>query len=283
MQIVCKNLTFAYGKRGVTAVKNLSLTIDEGEFFGIIGETGSGKSTFIQHLNGLVKPTTCDELTVGEFNLLDKKCDYKKLRSKIGMVFQYPEYQLFAETVFEDVAFGLKNFASLTKEETEKMGKEAIEVVGLDYEKIKNKSPFDLSGGQKRRVAIAGVLVTKPEVLILDEPASGLDPEGKEQLLSLLHSLHKSFVKTIIMVSHDMNTVVEHCTKVALFNKGEIYCSGRPSEVFFKLEGLEEIGLEQPLTGYLKKELELKGVNIESDLTVDDFVYNLVKKLKQGS
>jgi len=284
MQIVCKNLTFTYGKDKriqVDAVKNLSLTIEEGEFFGIIGETGSGKSTFIQQLNGLIKPTTSDELKVGEFDLLDKKCDYKKLRSKVGMVFQYPEYQLFAESVFEDVAFGLKNFEKLNEKEIEEMVRSAIEIVGLDYEKIKDKSPFDLSGGQKRRVAIAGVLVTKPEVLILDEPASGLDPEGKEQLLELLHKIHNSFVKTIIMVSHDMNMVVEHCTKIALFNKGEIYSTGKPFVVFEKLDNLEKVGLEQPLTGYLKKELEKKKVSVDTDLTVDDFVEKIVEKIKK--
>ena len=283
MQIVCKNLTFNYGKdkkQRVEALKNISLVIEEGEFFGIIGETGSGKSTFIQHLNGLIKPTTCDELKIGDFDLLDKKCDFKKLRSKVGMVFQYPEYQLFAETVFDDVAFGLKNFDNLTEEETKNAVKFAIERVGLDYEKVKDKSPFDLSGGQKRRVAIAGVIVTKPEILVLDEPASGLDPEGKEELLKLLKDLHSSFVKTIVIVSHDMNMVAEHCSKMAVFNRGEIYSNGSPKEVFERLEFLEEVGLEQPLTGYLTKELAKNKVIINTDYTVDDFIDKIVEKLK---
>ena len=186
MQVEAKNLTYVYSEKSkslaVKALDDITLTIDEGDFFGIIGQTGSGKTTFVQHLNGLIKmEKNKGELRVGEYDLSDKKCDYKGLRARVGMVFQYPEYQLFAETVKEDVAFGLKNFKNdMSEEQKEESIKEAIELVGLDYEKVKDKSPFELSGGQKRRVAIAGVIVTKPEVLVLDEPAAGLDPLGKK-------------------------------------------------------------------------------------------------------
>ena len=192
MQIIAKNLSFTYGKQtkavSVKALNNVNLTIEEGDFFGIIGHTGSGKSTFVQHLNGLIRVNGKEgELRVGEFDLADKKCDLKTLRSKVGMVFQYPEYQLFAETVFEDVAFGLKSFnKDISQSEIELRVAEAITTVGLNYQRIKDKSPFELSGGQKRRVAIAGVIVSRPEVLVLDEPAAGLDPVGKREFLNLL-------------------------------------------------------------------------------------------------
>ncbi len=276
MQIIAKDLTFTYSPKSkslsVRALDNISLTINEGEFFGIIGKTGSGKTTFIQHLNGLIKTQkNSGSLTVGEFDLASKKCNYKSLRSKLGMVFQYPEYQLFAETVFDDVAFGLKNFRKdLSDSEKEALVKEAITLVGLDYEEVKNKSPFELSGGQKRRVAIAGVIVTKPEILILDEPVAGLDPQGKSEFLNLLHDLHKSFVKTLVIVTHDMNVVSEHCEKTAIFNGGKLVKTGTPKEIFSEKEALA--GLELPVTAYLQEQLNFIGLNLDCDLTVDDFV-----------
>ncbi|MBP5466384.1 MAG: ATP-binding cassette domain-containing protein, partial [Clostridia bacterium] len=202
MQVKTENLTYTYDKSSktlaVAALKGVTLTVNEGEFFGIVGHTGSGKSTFIQHINGLIKlQKDSGKLSVGEFDLADKKCDYKTLRSKVGMVFQYPEYQLFAETVKDDVAFGIKNFyPSATEKEVEDMVKTAIELVGLTYNVVKDKSPFELSGGQKRRVAIAGVIASKPEVLVLDEPCAGLDPKGKTEFLKLINDLHKTVVKT---------------------------------------------------------------------------------------
>ncbi len=274
MQIKVENLSYAYGskKTKVSALENVSLTIEEGGFFGIIGQTGSGKSTFVQHLNGLIKVQR-GNITVGEYDLTDKKCNFKELRSKVGMVFQYPEYQLFAETVFEDVAFGLKNFfPNLTKEEVEERVKSAIDLVGLDYEKVKEKSPFDLSGGQKRRVAIAGVIVSRPEVLVLDEPVAGLDPKGKREFISLLKDLHKSFVKTIIIVSHDMNLVSENCNFVAVFKKGQIIKTGTPKAIFSDKEMLASCGLELCSTAFLTEELKKVGIKIDSDLTVDDFI-----------
>lgn len=287
MQIVTKDLTFTYSEKSKTlsvkALDGITLTINEGEFFGIVGHTGSGKSTFVQHLNGLIKVGKDNgKLTVGEFDLSDaKKCDYVKLRSKVGMVFQYPEYQLFAETVFEDVAFGLKNFfPNLSQEEVQERVQDALTLVGLDYQKIKDKSPFELSGGQKRRVAIAGVIVTRPEVLVLDEPAAGLDPVGKREFIRLLHTLHSSFVKTIIIVSHDMNLVSENCTRAVVFEKGKIVLDGAPKDIFSDAKKVQELGLDLPVTAYLTNVLKDKGINVTSDLTIDGFIDALLLALK---
>ena len=286
MQIVAENISHVYSPKSdfaVAALKDVSLTIDEGEFFGIIGHTGSGKSTFIQHLNGLLKADKGSRrLTGGEFDLLDKKCDFKKLRSKVGMVFQYPEYQLFADTVAADVAFGLRNFESLSEEETALRVKEALETVGLDYDEVKDKSPFDLSGGQKRRVAIAGVLVTKPEILVLDEPVAGLDPKGKKEFFKLLHALHGGFVKTVIIVSHDMDNVAEHCTRAAVFDQGKIFRVATPKELFSEdAEALAAMGLDVPVTGYLAARLKEAGVVIDTDFTVRDFVKKTLDKWRE--
>lgn len=286
MQIISKNLSYSYSEKSKTlcvkAIENINLTINEGEFFGIVGHTGSGKSTFIQHLNGLIKISKGNgELTVGEYNLSDKKCDFISLRSKVGMVFQYPEYQLFAETVYEDVAFGLRNFfPQMTEEDVAKRIEEALTLVGIDYQSYKDKSPFELSGGQKRRVAIAGVLVTHPEVLVLDEPAAGLDPVGKRQFVKLLKTIHKTFVKTIIIVSHDMNLVAENCTSAAVFYKGKIVKQGTPKEIFADQNQVMEFGLELPVTAKLQRALKQKNVNVDSDLTVEGFINDYLEKIK---
>ena len=283
MRVESKDLTFIYGEGSknlsVTALDKVSLTVEEGEFFGIIGQTGSGKTTFVQHLNGLIKVgKDKGSVIVGEYNLSDKKCDFKSLRAKVGMVFQYPEYQLFAETVKDDVAFGLKNFApNMPEEEREKLVREAVETVGLNYDRIKEKSPFELSGGQKRRVAIAGVIVTKPEVLVLDEPAAGLDPVGKREFIELLHKLHGAFVKTIILVSHDMNLVSENCTRAAIFSHGKIHSVGTPKEIFSRYDELVELGLDLPVTASLTRALKENGIEIDSDLTVDGFIESAAK------
>ena len=288
MQIVTKDLSYVYSENSKAlanyALSGVSLTVDEGEFFGIIGQTGSGKSTFVQHLNGLIKvQKDRGSVKVGEFDLTDKKCDFKALRAKVGMVFQYPEYQLFAETVFDDVAFGLKNFQKdLPLAEVVARVKESLELVGLNFEWVKDKSPFELSGGQKRRVAIAGVIVTRPEVLVLDEPVAGLDPVGKSEFLALLHKLHQSFVKTIILVSHDMNVISENCTKAAIFSKGKIHAVGTPKEIFSNYENLIELSLDLPVTAYLEKKLSESGINVESDLTIDGFLSSVLKKAKGG-
>lgn len=286
MRIEIKDLTYQYGagsKNQLTvALDDISLTIEEGEFFGIIGQTGSGKSTFVQHLNGLIKvEKNGGTVKVGEYDLTDKKCDFKGLRAKVGMVFQYPEHQLFAETVYDDVAFGLKNFEKdLTEQEIEERVREAITLVGLNYQKIKEKSPFELSGGQKRRVAIAGVIVTRPEVLVLDEPAAGLDPVGKKEFLLLLKKLHKMFVKTVVLVSHDMNVISENCTKAAVFSHGKIVAVGTPKEVFSSEEKLESLGLSLPVTAFVESALKKSGIEIDSDLTTSDFIDGVVQAFK---
>ncbi len=278
MQIISKNLSFIYSEKSkslaVSALKDVSITVNEGEFFGIVGKTGSGKSTFIQHLNGLLKvQKDRGSLVIGEFNLAEKKCDFKGLRTKVGMVFQYPEHQLFAETVKEDVAFGIKNFMpELDVERTEKMVKRAIELVGLNYEEVKDKSPFDLSGGQKRRVAIAGVIVTKPEILVLDEPAAGLDPKGKREFISLLKTLHGTTIKTVVIVSHDMNLIAENCTSAVVFKDGRVAEHGKPCEIFSSKEKVENLGLDLPVTAYLTEELKERGIDIPNDLTERDFI-----------
>ena len=277
MRIVTENLSYTYGEKSkgleVKALSGVSLTIEDGEFFGIIGKTGSGKTTFVQHLNGLIRvQKNAGRVIVGEYDLSDKKCDMKSLRAKIGMVFQYPEYQLFAETVKDDVAFGIKNFfPNLGEKETEERVKTALNLVGLDYDRYKDKSPFELSGGQKRRAAIAGVIVTRPEVLVLDEPAAGLDPVGKREFISLLKRLHGEFVQTIVIVSHDMNLVAENCTRAAVFSHGQIIAEGTPKDVFERENAVKE-GLELPVTAYLARELNARGYKISvSDLTVNGF------------
>lgn len=284
MRITAKELSFTYNKKSAfkaDALKGVTLDIPEGEFFGIIGHTGSGKSTFIQHLNALLTVQS-GTLTVGDIDLSKGKKTDKKLlkvlRSKVGMVFQYPEYQLFAETVFEDVAFGYKNFNPQADENCIKTAVyDALTRVGLDYS-IAKKSPFELSGGQKRRVAIAGVIVTSPEVLVLDEPVAGLDPIGKRELMRLLHELHSTTCKTVIIVSHDMDEVCENCTRVAVFSQGEVIAEGTPEEVFSQGEKMRGLRLGVPLTEYLSERLAEKGVNLNCDLTENDFI-RAVKEL----
>ena len=291
MRIVAEHLNYTYNPGSPfasAALKDVSLTVEEGEFFGIIGHTGSGKSTFVQHLNALLRvpaslkkyrkkrksPPSDTVLKVGDFDLTDKKTDFNALRSKVGMVMQYPEYQLFAETVFEDVAFGYKNFApeKPTKEQVESAVRDALTIVGLNYDEVKEMSPFDLSGGQKRRVAIAGVIVTKPEILVLDEPAAGLDPLGKQDVMDLLHRLHSTWCKTIIIVSHDMDEIAENCTRVAVFSDGEVKYVLPPKELFTHSEELLSLGLDVPLTAKICMALKERGISLECDFTTEDFL-----------
>ncbi len=279
MRIVAQGLTYTYNPKSPfasQALKGVDLSIEEGEFFGIIGHTGSGKSTFVQHLNALIR-CTGGKLQVGEFDLTDKKCDFLRLRSKVGMVFQYPEYQLFAETAEKDVEFGLKNFCKeMDEAQRAQAVREAIETVGLDYDAIRDRSPFELSGGQKRRVAIAGVIVTKPEVLILDEPAAGLDPLGKKELMDLLHSIHGGWCKTVIIVSHDMDEIAENCTRAAVFSEGRVVLCGTPAEIFSRDEKLFSLGLDVPTTAHCALLLRKHGIRIDTDFTCDDFAQKVL-------
>ena len=274
MRIVAKGLTYTYDPKSPFAshaLNGVDLAIEEGEFYGIIGHTGSGKSTFVQHLNALIR-LTGGSLRVGDYDLADKKCKFIELRSKVGMVFQYPEYQLFAETVEKDVAFGLKNFRKdMGEEERAAAVREALETVGLSYAEMEGRSPFELSGGQKRRVAIAGVIVTKPEVLILDEPAAGLDPLGKQELMELLHRIHGGWCKTVVIVSHDMDEIAENCTRAAVFSEGRVAMEGTPAEIFARSEEMFALGLDVPVTARCALLLKERGIGIETDYTCRDF------------
>ncbi len=281
--ISCKDLSFVYNpksKFSSVALDKINLDICKGEFIGVIGHTGSGKSTFIQHINRLIAVQS-GFLTVDGINLnptarkqkkeLKKKLQY--LRQKVGMVFQYPENQLFAETVFADVSFGVKNFMpEVDTATTEIMVKTALERVGLNYEEIKNKSPFELSGGQKRRVAIAGVIVTNPEILILDEPLAGLDPQGKTELMALLKNLFGTAIKTIILVSHDMDEVCESCSRIIVFDSGKIALDDTPQKVFSQVAVLKGLRLDSPLIAELVDDLKNSKTTIECDLTANGFV-----------
>ncbi len=296
--IECRQLSHTYNANSpfeTHALDGVDLTIECGDFFGIIGHTGSGKSTFVQYLNALLKLPTAEKkykakkkaeksntvLQVNGFDLTDNKTDFKALRKKVGMVFQYPEYQLFAETVFADVAFGLKNFAEkeLSIEEVRQAVQEALETVGLNYEEIKRRSPFELSGGQKRRVAIAGVIVTKPEILVLDEPAAGLDPLGKKEIMQLLHNIHKDWCKTVIIVSHDMDEISENCNQAAVFADGKIVATGKPKTLFESGE-TQKAGLDIPFTQKVLQRLCAAGIEIECDLSSHDFVNQILQYAK---
>ncbi len=288
MRVVAEKLNFYYDRKSknkVRALADVDLVIPEGSFFGIIGHTGSGKSTFIQHIDALI-PVQEGKLVVGNYDISKgKKADkkmLKELRSKTGIVFQYPEYQLFAETIYQDVAFGFKNFnKDATDEEVKNAVYGALALVGLDAS-VAARSPFELSGGQKRRVAIAGVIVSKPEILILDEPVAGLDPLGKKELMTLLHAIHERYVKTIVIVSHDMDEVAENCTDVAVFSEGRVVMTGTPQEVFSRAEELEKLRLDVPVTAKLTAALKGCGVNVATNYTMDDFVSKVAEIYKSG-
>lgn len=263
MSLIVNHLSHIYEEgtaMSVAAVKDVNLKIDDGEFIGLIGHTGSGKSTFIQHLNGLIKPTSGEVYFEGA-DISDKEFDKKNLRSKVGLIFQYPEHQLFETTVFEDVCFGPKNIG-LSRKETELRAYEALKTVGIEDECF-YRSPFDLSGGQKRRVAIAGVLAMKPSVLILDEPTAGLDPSGRVQLLNMIKDLHEKEGMTVILVSHSMEDVAEYAGRIIVMNKGEVAFDGKPKEVFSHREELIGMGLNVPVVSNVAGKLKEAGYDID--------------------
>ena len=252
----------------VTALNNVSLVIPDGQFIGLIGHTGSGKSTLIQHLNGLIKATSGSIYFNGE-DIDADDFDKKKLRSKVGLVFQYPEYQLFEADVFSDVCFGPKNLG-LTKKEAELRAYEALKLVGVDDEYF-YQSPFDLSGGQKRRVAIAGVLAMKPDVLILDEPTAGLDPRGRDEILEQVAKLKRETGITVMLVSHSMDDVAKYVDRIIVMNKGSVMLDDKPKEVFKQYERLEEVGLAAPQVTYIMKTLHDRGYDVRLDIdTIDE-------------
>lgn len=267
MSIEIKNVNYLYSQGTsyeMHALKNVNLEIPDGQFVGLIGHTGSGKSTLTQHLNGLVKATSGHIYYNGE-DIYDEKFSMKKLRSKVGLVFQYPEHQLFETEVLTDVCFGPKNLG-FTKEEAEEKAKAALRMVGMGEEYDKS-SPFELSGGQKRRVAIAGVLAMDPEVLILDEPTAGLDPRGRDEVLDQVSALQRSRGITVILVSHSMEDVAKYVDRLIVMNQGEVRFDGRPVEVFHHYKELEEIGLAAPQTIYLMQELKKQGADVNTDAT----------------
>lgn len=251
----------AYEKR---ALNDISLEIGQGQFVGIIGHTGSGKSTLIQHLNGLMKATSGDILYDGQ-SIYAEGYDMRKLRSQVGLVFQYPEHQLFEVDVISDVCFGPKN-QGLSEEESEKNAREALELVGFP-EKYYKQSPFELSGGQKRRVAIAGVLAMKPKVLILDEPTAGLDPKGRDEILDQIAKLHKATGMTVVLVSHSMEDVARYVDRIIVMNKGEKMLDSTPKEVFRHYKELEEVGLAAPQVTYVMHDLKDRGFDVSPDAT----------------
>ena len=245
-------------------MKNVSLKIDDGEFIGIIGHTGSGKSTLIQHLNGLVKATSGGIYYNGQ-DIYDEDFSLKELRGKVGLVFQYPEHQLFETTIFADVCFGPLN-QGLSKKDAELRAFTALRSVGLP-EEYWYQSPFELSGGQKRRVAIAGVLAMKPEVLVLDEPTAGLDPQGRDEILDQVAKMHQELGMTIILVSHSMEDVAKYVDRLIVMNHGSVMLDGTPREVFHHYQELEAVGLAAPQVTYLMHELRKKGIPVDGEAT----------------
>lgn len=267
MPIVLENVEYCYSPDSayrVMALKGVNLTIGDGQFIGVIGHTGSGKSTLIQHLNGLLKATSGTIYFNGE-NIYQEKYDMKALRSKVGMVFQYPEHQLFETSNFEDVCFGPRNLG-LSADEVKKRALEALENVRFPKE-LYDAPPFDLSGGQKRRVAIAGVLAMKPQVLILDEPTAGLDPAGRDEILGLISKMHEELGITVILVSHSMEDVAQYVERIIVMNSGEVMFDGAPKEVFRHYKELEAVGLAAPQVTYLMNELNQCGIPVDLNAT----------------
>ncbi len=267
MSIILDHITYTYSAGTayeVKALDDVSLKIDDGEFIGIIGHTGSGKSTLIQHLNGLLKASSGAIYYNGQ-DIYDRDFDLKKLRTQVGMVFQYPEHQLFETTVFEDVKYGPKNQGLNDKEATNRAF-DALSAVGFPDEYF-DQSPFELSGGQKRRAAIAGVLAMDPEVLILDEPTAGLDPKGQRDLLNLIRRMHDESKRTIILVSHSMEDVAEYVGRIIVMDEGKVFLDGAPEEVFSHVSELEERGLAVPQVTYLMEALKARGIPVTGNAT----------------
>lgn len=283
MPVEIKNLNHVYMKDTVfqhKALNDVSLTIEDGEFIGLIGHTGSGKSTLIQHLNALLKPSS-GNIIIDGIDITQKGVALRKIRQTVGLVFQYPEHQLFEETVFKDVAFGPQNLG-LPKEEIALRVKEALMLVGLDYDKLKDVSPFELSGGQKRRVAIAGVLAMKPKVLILDEPTAGLDPKGRDEILGEIKRLHQLQKITVVLVSHSMEDIANLVDRIIVMSKGKIVLTDTPRNVFKQAEMLKSIGLDVPQVTHLVNELNKKGLGIKDCISVDEAYAELIKYLRSN-
>lgn len=283
MSIKIENLVHVYMPKSPfekVALNNVNIEINEGEFVALIGHTGSGKSTLIQHMNGLLKPASGRIIVDGQ-DITKEGVKLTDIRKKVGLVFQYPEYQLFEETIEKDIEFGPRNLG-LSNEEITRRVKKSMEMVGLDYETYRNKSPFDLSGGQKRRVAIAGVIAMEPKILILDEPTAGLDPKGRDDILAQIKVLHEEYKMTIILVSHSMEDVGKLAERIIVMNKGEVALEGIPAKVFKEIETLENIGLAVPQVTYLMRELKIRGFNVSDEVyTISQGKEELLRILKE--
>ena len=284
MSITVENLTYTYSKgmpNETRALEDVSFRLEPGEFAAIIGHTGSGKSTLVQQLNGLLRPDS-GKITVGEVCITDPSVKMTEVRRKVGLVFQYPEYQLFEETVAKDVAFGPKQ-VGMSGEELDRVVEDSIRLTGLDYEEVKERSPFELSGGQKRRVAIAGVLAMKPEILILDEPTAGLDPSAHRDVLNLIRRIHGQENMTILLVSHNMGDIAELVDRVLVMNRGRLVMNGTPAEVFARGEQLREMGLGQPpATEFMERLKErLPGIDA-APLSIEDAAKEICRYLESG-
>ncbi len=284
MPIEVRHLTHTYSQGSAfqaTAIMDVNLTIQDGEFVGVIGHTGSGKSTLVQHLNGLLTPTSGQVLIDGE-DMNQKGVDRRRIRQKVGLVFQYPEYQLFEETIAKDIAFGPKNLG-LSPEEVDRRVRRAMEWVHLDYDRYAQRSPFELSGGQMRRVAIAGVLAMESKVLILDEPTAGLDPRGRDRILDMVKQLHAQGGVTVIMVSHSMDDISRLATRLIVMNKGRLVADGAPRELFRQVGMMESVGLGVPQATKLCALLRKRGVDIPDDLyTIDQVREHLLRLWKEA-
>lgn len=285
MSIKIENLTYVYNPKSpfeTKALEDITLEIGDGEFIGLIGHTGSGKSTLIQHLNGLIKPTA-GKITVGDMVITGEKVKLADLRKKVGLVFQYPEHQLFEETVYKDIAFGPKNL-SLSEKEIDERVRESMELVNLDFQSLKDRSPFELSGGQRRRVAIAGVLAMKPEVLILDEPTAGLDPRGRDEILEQIKFLHNKYQNTVILVSHSMEDIAKLVDRIIVMHGGRIELHGNPKEVFKQSKRLESIGLGIPQITSLMEALKKVDATIGDEaLTVEEAKDEILRWIRSNS
>ena len=271
MSIILDKINYIYGEGSgfvKHALKDISLVVDKNEFIGLIGHTGSGKSTLTQIFNGLLRATSGNVYFDGQ-DIYDKDFNMKELRSKVGLVFQYPEHQLFESTVFKDVCFGPKNLG-LSKKECELRAFEALEMVGMDSELFYN-SPFELSGGQKRRAAIAGVIAMRPEILILDEPTAGLDPQGRDEILDMVNEMHEKTRMTVILVSHSMEDVAKYVDRILVMNQGELMYDDVPKEVFAHYKELEQIGLAAPQITYIMNELKSRGMDVDTTaITIEE-------------
>ena len=282
MSITVENLTYTYSKglpNETRALEDVSFQLEPGEFAAVIGHTGSGKSTLMQQLNGLLRPDS-GKITVGEVCITDPSTKMTEVRRKVGLVFQYPEYQLFEETVAKDVAFGPKQ-VGMTGEELDRVVEESIRLTGLDYEEVKERSPFELSGGQKRRVAIAGVLAMKPEILILDEPTAGLDPSAHRDVLKLIRRIHRQERMTILLVSHNMGDIAELADRGLVMNRGKLVMNGTPAEVFSRGEPLWEMGLGLPPATEFMERLKDRMPGIDAaQLSIEDAAKEICRYLK---